>query len=431
MLSRGTNFSKVPDTNLIDKVLEQGQRLRNSIVKSILNNDPFNSDILLAKSMPNSAKNIIANFQNQEQNVINYLKGDPMSPEEKQSVLNVIQNMSPNELCKTTERTFGSYNKSCNCYICNLYETENLSCDLQRSTTYSNKSDCVVPPIDLMQKVNENNVNYNAQNEKLLKHVDSMQVTVHSLELNSAGIQKLLCDNSDRKLNLSSMNCSYFVEYCVQEDVLKFDRNLKSFNKNCARICSKKASDKNIICFKQSCVFDLKCFLPDAQIKFTVSCRTIRQKGINVLGVAKFCFTSALLAKNLSCSLKLAVFLKDESAINVGFLKVCVKFGCGRIYFGKEFVNAVFDDEQNNIVDDFSDSSDRETDRKCVKKSEKKVLEKSNIAKSVRPVGKKSKFSELLTIGNKSKFSGLSTIPGNNFKEIPEGDVRNNHIKLF
>lgn len=418
MLPGRTNSGKIPDTNLIDKVLEQGQRLRNSIVKSILNNDPFNSDVLLANSIPNSAKNVIANSQNQEQNVINYLKGDPMSPEEKQTALSVIQNMSPNELCKTTERTFESYKKSCNCYICNLYESENLSCDLKRSATYSNKSNCVVPPIDLVQKIDENDT-HSAQNEKLLKHVDSMQVTVHSLHLNSAGVRKLICDNTDRKLNLSSMNCSYFVEYCVEDDVLKMDRNFKCFGKNCVRICSRKTSDESVVCFKQTSVFDLKCFLADAQIKFTVSCRTTRQKRINILGVAIFRFKSALSAKNLSCSSKLAVFLKDDSAINVGFLKVSVKFGCGRIYFGKEFFDAVLNDEQSNVVGDFSGSSEREMDSNFTKKSEGKVLEKTKITKSVRRVG------------NKTKFSELPSKTVNTFREITEDDVCNNCIETF
>lgn len=406
MFSRGANFDKVPDMNLIDKVLEQGQKLRNSIVKSILNNDPFNSDVLIANSMPNSAKNVITSLQNQEQNVINYLKGDPMSPEEKQNVLSVIQNMSPNELCKTTERSFGSYKKSCNCYICNLYESENLSCDLKRSATYSNKSDCVVPPIDLTQKTDEN---FTVQNEKLLKYVDSMQVTVHSLELNSTAVQKLICDRQSKVL---SMNYSYFVEYWVSEDVLKIDRNLKSFSRNCVRICSKKTSDESVVYFKQSSVFDLRCFLANAQIQFTVSCRTMRQKGVNVLGVAKLSFKNAQSAKNLSCTLKLPLFLKDESAINVGFLKISVKFGCGRIYFGKEFVDIMLDGQENNEVVDFSDTSVPETNGNFIKKNEKKVvLKKPKIAKSVSTAESRTQSTELPQKSVK------------NFKEISENDV--------
>lgn len=78
--------------------------------------------------------------------------------------------------------------------------------------------------------------------------------------------------------------------------------------------------------------------LRDVDVTFRVSCRTLKQKETNVLGVAKFNLGAVELSKYVSCSQRLPITLNEDSPVVVGHLKVFVKLGCGRLYFGKEFV---------------------------------------------------------------------------------------------
>lgn len=90
-----------------------------------------------------------------------------------------------------------------------------------------------------------------------------------------------------------------------------------------------------------------KISLPDIDITFKISCRTLKQKETNVLGVAKFNLSVVELSKYVSCSQRLPVTLSVNSPMVVGHLKVFVKLGCGRLYFGKEFVG---ERERKNMI---------------------------------------------------------------------------------
>lgn len=81
-----------------------------------------------------------------------------------------------------------------------------------------------------------------------------------------------------------------------------------------------------------------KISLRNVDITFKISCRTLKQKETNVLGFAKFNLETVELSKYVSCSQRLPITLSEDSPVVIGHLKVFVKFGCGRLYFGKEFV---------------------------------------------------------------------------------------------
>lgn len=81
-----------------------------------------------------------------------------------------------------------------------------------------------------------------------------------------------------------------------------------------------------------------KINLRNVDITFKISCRTLKQRETNVLGVARFNLGVVELSKYVSCSQRLPITLSEDSPVVLGHLKVFVKLGCGRLYFGKEFV---------------------------------------------------------------------------------------------
>lgn len=78
--------------------------------------------------------------------------------------------------------------------------------------------------------------------------------------------------------------------------------------------------------------------LQKSHITFTVSCRTPKQKSINVLGTATFDMSALQLSKYLTVTERLVLYMKQHSPVILGSLKVTIKLGCGKLYFGKEFV---------------------------------------------------------------------------------------------
>lgn len=257
------------NVNLVEQILEQGQRLRNSIVQSILNNDPLNTEIMT--NTDRSATNISQPLQLQiedcdrnrnltmKNQIEAYLQGEHMTLQEEQEVLNALQSMSAAELCKTTERTYTSYNKPCNCDICHMYETQNLSCDIKRSTIYSAKEKTEVPPINLKQAydtdIDKTNVlemikdTYRSQTANYLKYVDSLQITVHSLTLSEAGLRKVSMNEVDTKSKVpSSVGHTYFVEYAIPSLLQKSISSKSTFSvdKNSVRLCSRKLNSNGL-----------------------------------------------------------------------------------------------------------------------------------------------------------------------------------------
>lgn len=78
--------------------------------------------------------------------------------------------------------------------------------------------------------------------------------------------------------------------------------------------------------------------LQKAEIDFTVSCRTPKQKNINILGIATFKLSTLQLSKYVTVTESIVLYMKQQFPVVLGTLKVTVKFGCGKLYFGKEFV---------------------------------------------------------------------------------------------
>lgn len=279
-----------------------------------------------------------------------------MSREEEQKVLHTVQSMSAADLCKITERSYEKF-KSCNCIICTTYMKEDLSCDLKRARN-ATKSSLRSESSGITKVIQDV---YRSQAESYLKYVDSMQIGVHNLTLNDLGARKV-----DSKVKLPhSINHTYFVEYHVPDAIINKTqlKNLPGVDNNFVRLCSKKLYHDGtfyaskifsffIVCnfvavyFKTLSVHDVvnldKICLRDVNVTFKISCRTLKQRETNVLGVAKFNLGAVELSKYVSCSQRLPVTLDEDSPVVIGHLKVFIKFGCGKLYFGKEFVGKTY-----------------------------------------------------------------------------------------
>lgn len=81
--------------------------------------------------------------------------------------------------------------------------------------------------------------------------------------------------------------------------------------------------------------------LAAVNIKFQVSCRTLKQKQGNILGYAMLNMASFLNARHLSLNQNLLVMLNSDAPIVIGTLKVSLQLGCGQLYFGKEFIGKI------------------------------------------------------------------------------------------
>lgn len=100
-----------------------------------------------------------------------------------------------------------------------------------------------------------------------------------------------------------------------------------------------------VIHFKQSTIHEIvhldSLELNRLNIKFTISCRTQRQKGAFTIGIAKFLMSCFENTKYLTSNQELAILLDCEAPITLGTLKISVQLGCDKLYFGKEFIGII------------------------------------------------------------------------------------------
>ncbi|KAJ8937561.1 hypothetical protein NQ314_011796 [Rhamnusium bicolor] len=376
------NNVKIVDKNLVEKILEQGQKLRNAMVGSILKQDPFNTEIIYNKhfNTPRNTKNELNDFKKvdplttlDEKRLEAFIKGEYMTKEEEKLALDTLRSLSAPDLCKTTEKSLNSArDSSCKCYTCEIYNSNNLYCDLRRKNIKENPDyKNSYPDNEITRDIQEK---YRNENTNFLKYVDSLKVSINSLILNETGNQKV---SSPIKNKVPyDLNQSYFLEYHVPDSLVNKDIVSKSkvnsgLENNYVRLCSRRNNDS--INFKQVTIHDVrnldKLNLDKLEIKFKISQRTAKQKHAGILGFAKFNLGSFLLSKYLTCGRGLSIFLNENTPIVVGTLKVSLQLGCGRLYFGQEFIDAVSTTKRNSVILDSDDSANQLNKEKPVLKS--------------------------------------------------------------
>ncbi|XP_044255228.1 uncharacterized protein LOC123005506 [Tribolium madens] len=328
------------DSDLIDKILERGQRLRSAMVQSILRHDPLNLDVINDQVKKPTKLDDLPHDSNSK--IRAFLQGDPLSREEEIWALETLRSMSATDLCKVTDRTYRS-EEPCDCLTCHEYREKDLNCDLKRVENSN----------EITEKIQQR---YKNEFANYIKFVDSVKVSVNSVLLNEAGDKKVL--NSLIKDKASSVGQNFFLEYQIPEILVrnspknksKVDSGLDSGN--LVRLCTRRSHQ--VVNFKQTSIHDIENLsrvkLEDAIITFRLSFRNFKQKQPITLGVAHFNFSSFQVSKNFTCNQELTLRLQGNAPIVVGGLKISVQLGCGRLYFGKEFIDAITNNKENSIA---------------------------------------------------------------------------------
>lgn len=403
-MSQTTNISSTASdetaskNNLIEKILHQGQRLRNAMVQSILDHDPFNTDIFndyninshvpsrLRKKIPSQCSSLDNDLQDIEKQKIQlFLKGESMNKQDQVEALETLRSMSSENLCKTTNETFLS---KCVCATCLKYEKGDLSCDLKRFK----KQIC----INEKEEKDKDEISPKVHNEneiiKYLKYVDCMQISIHDLILNDTGNKKVNSYVTADKKMLAGGSQTFFIEYelpfilSVSTSGKKVRKSVTSVShNNFVRICARRISTEAVH-FKHTSVHNIKnvdqISLGRIKLKFQITCRTMRQKNVVPLGYVVFNFAKFELSPTLTCIEELPVNFDDTVPIVLGKLHVTVQMGYGRLYFGNELL-ACFERSQKSLqipdIDERTESVSKKTISHNVKENEE-LVEKENIS---------------------------------------------------
>lgn len=204
-------------TKLVEQILQQGQRLRTAMVKSILDNNPLDKEFE-AKELDLELDNLIASSP--------YLDAE------------------------------------CDCRICRAYAREKLNSDRPNipdgccSKRSANKlRSCDKCGDDGIKTDDHHFKEASAGDEtKTIIAVDNdpyklancLRITIHKLRLNEAGNRKASGSSLDMKYKLpTALSHTYFVEYripkCLLRDRAKSDSKIDSgLGSNVTRVCSKK-----------------------------------------------------------------------------------------------------------------------------------------------------------------------------------------------
>lgn len=274
MSARNSQCSLQTDINLVEQILEQGQRLRAAMVQTILNNDPFNLDLVKTQNFKSYSETdalkpmhaINADNRRETKSLsledkhkfLAYLRGEKMTRSDERQVLDTFRAMSNADICDATERSYNA-DYSCSCDTCKAYYKHNLSCDFNHSATSLCRVKNNVPLLNLSNNTkfaakskkmeNQTGVSYSypSHSVKCLKYVDSLKISIHSLILNQEGNKKVYGNSLDKKLKLpTSITHTYFIEYQIPDIIMKpvvrtkskVDSGLDSHN--LVRMCSKK-----------------------------------------------------------------------------------------------------------------------------------------------------------------------------------------------
>lgn len=395
-----SNLKSNSNTSLVEKILEQGQRLRNSMVQAVLNNDPFNKEILSNISSPahtyrdnksagiekcncysHRGKDKGTQREYDQLNIHKYLEGDEMCVNEEMRALETLRSMSPHSLIQSTSCTKHSDHYKNSCDICKDYEnrlysasTSSVSIDRLDERYTSNRS-------KQAHKANDKNTeeivhdgkarvkifeepedrfkskpkdgpsklklikNTFHENQGVLRYVDSLKIHVYSLKLNGAGHRKVSASENANKPYLIGNNM-YFVEYSLPDVLLKqVPKSRAKVNTGLhpdktIRFCSKKLLNDSVY-FRQQSMHQISNVnmldLSSIKVEFRVSFRCLKQRTALLIGIATINLGSLITNRFLSSEQEL-VIVNENAPVVLGTLKVMLQFGCDKLYFGKEFI---------------------------------------------------------------------------------------------
>ncbi|KAK4880800.1 hypothetical protein RN001_008946 [Aquatica leii] len=334
------------------------------MVKSILDNDPFYIDAIDTNNVRNLKNTKLLN------NTLKTIETDGICKLKTAKSAQVMSAEFPNLYC--------------GCHICNIYkreiflsdkfshipplhllnraqtkyhsahftdnESDIVDCEmpstsnLQSETVTSNYTEDKLQPLNSSEQIVKSiQNNYRSKAISLFKYIDSMKISILNISLNNAGNRKALASGVNSKYRLpTSISQSYFVEYnvpdCLTNGLTRSNSKVDSgLTSNLFRVCSKKLQNEEI-CFKHTSTHDIvnlqQVNLSAIELKFQISTRAMKQKRSNILGYAVF-------------NMKHLPIMSDDFVL--GTIKVTVQLGCGRLYFGKEFVEFIETNRKNSV----------------------------------------------------------------------------------
>lgn len=194
------------NNKIVQKVLNQGQRLRNAMVETIIDNDPLNKEVYINKSTQRTTKS-----EDFNRNV-----------QDEQFILDTIRTISPPASCIHQK----------------VDESEPPQEKLSKKFEYLIKPG-LIPDCPFLQ------------------YVDSVKIYIHTLILNATGWRKLAGTDT----NTSFRPPTFFIEYTIPQILTqgvnpnesRVTVNIRNFqrNNNNVRLCSRKV-------IKQGKEFDVK-----------------------------------------------------------------------------------------------------------------------------------------------------------------------------
>lgn len=96
-----------------------------------------------------------------------------------------------------------------------------------------------------------------------------------------------------------------------------------------------------VIAFKKTFIHNVKnnfSFDEEEYIKFIVKYKNSINRTFQLLGLTKFSMENLIHKQDLTWSDTLPIYLTEKSPIVIGTLKLTIEMGCGRVFFGKEFI---------------------------------------------------------------------------------------------
>lgn len=264
--------------SIVEDILEQGQRLRNAMVKSILDNDPYYVDridcrntnsLYLKSNQPHQGFAIPRNLPHTHL---------PSTSAKQKGIDSVCWDKVATNSTKAMSSEI--FNLHCDCEICHVYRNQIASEQQQftqngnrrdnssqilsakdylfpKSTVIDCDSENEVPRLGLPKDVNLNRLkqdlhlisylqekhprninsassaqtgslseemtksiqeNYRSKAVEYFKYANSLKITVHSLTLNEAGNRKASLSSMDSRFKVpTNFGCSYFVEYAIPD----------------------------------------------------------------------------------------------------------------------------------------------------------------------------------------------------------------------
>ncbi|XP_033608790.1 uncharacterized protein LOC111867995 isoform X4 [Cryptotermes secundus] len=385
--------------SVISRILEQGQRLRDAMVRSVLEDDIDNGiDVLQSGCLTDkmlSTGNEGRKVFFDDAKVIKFLSGKTMTQQDEEYAMERLKNMPSVASFLEMVRELGMKEEV---IVENDETPENESSKMAESELEAVESSVPFSEEGISHEITKERGIHNTggkevnvdplesdavlQTDLLMKIVDSLKITVHSLAIDNNERNKYQnCVQLDtRKMNFlhelsMQRGTFYFVEFellypydlgvrretkVVNEgDETKHAKSSRPWHSKVKRFCSRKKIGSDIY-FGQSSLYILPTsktsfcrLLRDGNITFRVYSRHLHQKLPLQIGEACLRMTDILKSESFIFHDDIEILYRTkipECQVHIGVLKITVQLGSGQRNFGNNFLNKLNSDGMRTEV---------------------------------------------------------------------------------